>query len=220
MENALVYKEIEFESLAYRERGAADKTLFSFDQSLAGLQKAGYKRHPRPAEAFGLLADSLEGKLIGTSLQAVADDMLTIYGEWLSAAFEVKKSGGISGVGSKTIVSVYRDPTGLVWNGQKYVVQGNFQHTEKKEFDVTGRALDTFVALDQFEDALVQYLYGRSFSALPQEMREGDRKAALWLPQEGSIWPVSRRSVSWFDVDFSIYGASLGVRNAEKLYGI
>ena len=86
------YKGIQFEPLAYRALNKegklhTEKAVLTYDQSLEGLQQRGFERHPSPAEVFGLLADNLENKLTG-SLKAVADDMLTSYGEWLDMAVE------------------------------------------------------------------------------------------------------------------------------------
>ena len=66
-----------------------NKTLPTYDASLARLRQEKYERHASPSEAFSLIEDNLEGKLSG-ALKAVADDMMSSYGEWLSMAFERK----------------------------------------------------------------------------------------------------------------------------------
>src|SRR3989344_8139270 len=86
------YKGIQFEPFAYGadENGErkTEKELFTYDQSLAGLQVGGFDRHPLPFEVFSLLADNLENKLTDPGLKAVAEDMLKSHGEWLDMAME------------------------------------------------------------------------------------------------------------------------------------
>ncbi len=191
---SVLYNNLEWEHPAYREAGQAEKKLLSYDKSLERLRAAGYERHARPSEVFGLLIDGLEGKLTGQH-KAIYDDMLTSYGEWMSAAVLVKqqKSGGIWGVGGSTkqTLTMYLDPEGLAWDGKKYVQQ-NFTYAEKKEFDITGKPLNAFVELTQVDVALVQDFYGCSYAQLPQQMREGDKRGGFWFPSADQIWPVGR----------------------------
>src|SRR3989339_2225151 len=77
----------------------------TFDASLQRLKQAGYSRHPRPAEAFGLIIAHLEKKL-PKDLDDIAKDMLSSKGEWLSLA--MKRKGD-------TLIC-YLDPENLVWN--------------------------------------------------------------------------------------------------------
>ena len=203
------YRDLEFEVQASRNR--SDKILYAFDESLERLQSAGFERHPRPSEAFTLLADGIEGKLSG-GLQKVSEDMLNNYGEWLSLAFERNND----------VLICYLDPKGLVWNtkSSEYVKDG-FKFAEKKEFNIAGKPSQQWIELAEFSDNLVRFLYGRSFKDLPQDMREGDKKAQLYLPSDGVVWPVARDG---FNDGYGVgggncnVGASRGVRPAQKFF--
>ncbi|MDP3640698.1 MAG: hypothetical protein Q8R53_05900 [Nanoarchaeota archaeon] len=173
------YNDITFEQKAsYNNK---DKQLLTYDQSLARLQAAGHKRHPRPAEAFSLLIASLEEKL-SLEQKAVADDMLASCGEWLSAAAQRKGD----------TLTVYFDPQGLVWDGSRYI-ERNFLFSEKRDFSLAAGILSNqFVDLSRFSPELVTALYSRLFQQLPQPFREGNRRAQVYLPPDNQIRPVGR----------------------------
>jgi hypothetical protein len=199
---AASYKGIEFEQPAYREQGNADKQLLYFDKSLEHLRAAGFERHARPQEVFGLLIDGLEGKLTG-SISDVQKDMLTSYGEWLSLSFERKGP----------ILIAHLDPEGLVWNGKVYVKE-NFKEHGHYEFNVSGKKSNEWIPLKEFDNKLIEFLYTRPFKDLPKEIREGDRYARIALPPDGTAWPVGRVS-GWYDVGVDGGRASRGVRSAS-----
>jgi len=169
---AVLYQNLAIEPTA--SRNDSEKQLLTYDQSLARLRKAGYQRHLRPAEAFGLLADSLEGKL-DEGLQSVARNMVrSLYGEWLSMAME--RQGDI--------LICYLDPQGLEWNGSSYVKTTSFSSSETRQFSVAGKSSEPGIDLEEFDDDLVVALYGYSWKDLPQKMKTGDRKAKMCLPSE------------------------------------
>ena len=66
---------------------------------------------------------------------------------------------------------------------------------------------------------LIQFLYSRSFDQLPNIMKPGgNRKAQIWLPQEGIIRPCGHGD-SFDDFDVSAYygiRASRGVRKRQQ----
>jgi len=171
----VTYKDIEFEQLAYREYGESNKRLLYFDTSLERLKSAGFERHARPQEMFGLLIDGLEGKLNG-NLAEVEKDTLTSLDEWTSMAFERKGD----------ILIAHIDPEGLVWDGNNYVKQ-NFKNNGQQEFNVKGKACDTWRPLNEFNEDLVRFLYTRPFKDLPEKMQIC---ASIGLPPEGFAWPV------------------------------
>lgn len=195
------YQNLTIESLTPRD-GNNKKQLLTYDQSLARLKTAGFQRHLRPAEAFGLLADGLEGKL-SKELQAVSQDMLSSYGEWLSLAVERKKDALVC----------YLDPQGLEWNGSVYVKKSDFASAEKQEFSIVGIPSQSWTDIARFYDTVVRFLYGRSFKELPQEMQTGNRRAQAYLPPDGTVWPVGRGIfINNFDVNgcYYVYRASRG----------
>ena len=201
-----IYKNIEFEHPAYRQSGKTDKTLLTYDASLARLRAAGFERHARPQEMFGLLADGLEGKLT-VEEKLIYDDQLTSYGEWLSLAFERRGDCLIT----------YVDPEGLEWRNDKYVKTESFKFAEKKDFDISGKVSQQYIDLDQFHDDIVQFLYGRSFASLP---RERLLTARLYLPPDQRAWPVCRVAFDYWCAivgDYFNNGASRGVRGRASM---
>ena len=193
-----LYKDISFEKVSPRESNG-NKVLYHYDKSQEALQTRGLQRHARPVEVFGLLADSLENKLTPEQ-QAIAQDMLRSYGEWLSLAWERKGN----------LLVAYLDPVGLVWENNQYVKK-NFSHGAKKEFDITGKSSGSYIDVSLFGDAFVVWHYGRNFAQLPKDMREGGRRAQAFLPADSTIWPVGRGYLR-YDVDtICDVGASRGV---------
>lgn len=88
---------------------------------------------------------------------------------------------------------------------------------QSEEFDITGIPLGGWVDMDKFSDSLVQYLYSRPFSALPEQLREGNKRAQIYLSSGGSIWPVGRGFGGKFVIgNYVNYTASREVRVAQK----
>ncbi len=192
--------------LAYRKQGETEKALVTYDQSLRLLREAGYERHLRPVEAFTFLAEGLEGKL-NSKHKKVHDDMLISYGEWLSMAFERQ---------GNTLIT-YLDPEGLVWDGTKYGKERGFSCSKQKEFDITGKPSQTYLDLNLFDEQLVRYVYGRSFSDLPPKMKEGIFRAGLYLPPDNEVRPVGRGVLGGrFDVGGFGGGSVRGVASVGK----
>lgn len=200
----VTYKGLEFEQQAYHEQGQKKKKLLTFDESLARLQRAGFERHARPQEVFGLLIDSLEGRLAAPE-KAMADDAFSGYGEWLSLAF--KRQGNV--------LIAYFDPKGPVLEWFKgYANTKNFTWARKEEFDIKGKPSQSWIDLDEFDYRFVQYIYGRSFSSLPTEMQQGNKKAQVRLPPDGIAWPVGRGGYGGCSVDgYDPVWASRGARH-------
>src|SRR3989339_344139 len=177
----------------------------SFDASLQRLKQAGYSRHPRPAEAFGLIIAHLEKKL-PKNLDDIAKDMLSGKGEWVSLAMERK---------GDTLVC-YLDPENLIWNAgsSRYDVSGGkLRYSEKKEFNIKGKNSVEWICADQFSPEFIKYCYGREFKQLPQEMRTGNYKVHLYLPSEGKLWPAARGYDNlWYFLSCYNVRASRGVR--------
>ena len=181
-----LYKDISFEKFSPRQNAGGDKVLYPYDKSLEALQTRGLQRHPRPVEVFGLLADSLEGKLTPEQ-RAIAQDMLDSDGEWLSAATEVEKTGWFRWKKQKLIV--YVDPL-IAWNDGYHWQTNTPQYAEKYEFNITGIPLETWVDLHHFPPAFIELMYGCSFSVLPQVMQKGNRRVQVWLRHD--LRPVGR----------------------------
>ena len=211
----ILYGDVTFEPRA--DYYGEDKRLYTFDKSLERVRAAGHVRHPRPSEVFSLLIANLEDELTSEQ-ESVAEDMLKSYGEWLSAAVETKTEGKIFSR-EKRSLSVYFDPL-LEWDGKKYVWKnGTPTYAKKQEFDVTGRAAETWIDLGGFPDDFVLCMYGSQFKDLPPVMQQGDKRAQVYLPPDGQIWPVCRGNFSNrfnvysynYDYYCNYYGASRGV---------
>ena len=204
------YQGLEFEHpIPYKDE---NKELFYFNTGLAQLRKAGFQRYPRPAEAFSLIIDGLEGKLTG-ELADVQQNMLESYGEWLSLAVQRK--------GDTLIASV--DPENLHRNTKKsrYELNGKTVHcTDQKEFTIKNQPSQQWINLQALDQDLIQFLYGRTFDQLPQPLREGPERAQLYLPPEGVVRPVARGNLGWFGIDGCDhdYGAARGVRPSANFF--
>ena len=191
------------EAKAARDVGGI-KRVYHFDESLEALKARGYERHLRPIEAFSLLEKNLEGKL-SEEEQEIAEDMLDFAGEWVSLAWE--KRGDV--------LVAYLDPVGLVWDRGKYVKR-DFSCSEERQFDITGKDSQSFLYLKKFPEDFVTWHYGRKFTELPEEMREGSNIASVRLPADGIIWPVSLGYITGgkYDVTaFFSHGVSRGVKH-------
>ena len=192
-----LYQDVKFEAKALYKGN--EKELLTYDASLASLRSRGQVRHPRPQEVFSLLIANLEKKLTPEQ-KSVAEDMLSGYGEWLSAAME--RSGDK--------LTIYTDPEGLAWKGSAYVKQ-NFKFESKRDFSAAGIPSQQYIDLKEFDANLVKFMYTKKFDQLPQEMQQGGKRAQVYLPPDGQIWPAGR---GFFNGGFDIvcnYGASRGV---------
>lgn len=195
------YKGVKFETVAAYE--GTEKKLYTFDESLARLQRAGLDRHSRPQEVFSLLIANLENKLTPEQ-KAVAEDMLNSCGEWLSLAMLRK--------GNK--LSLYYDPKNLVWNRGSYEAQGSLRHGGEQKFNIKGLPSHKYVNIQRVNvksPQLVQTLWTRPFKDLPEVIQN---HTGLYLPPDGQIWPVGRGNFNYdCDVNCCNYndGASRGV---------
>ena len=211
------YIDLEWEPRAYK-RG--DPTYsFTYDDSLERLRKAGYERHPRPAEIFNLILAHLNEKIHNLVLNDLVKDMLESHSNWLSMAFERKDN---------TLVC-YVDPENLVWdeNDHKYVVDGKLKFSDKKEFYIGPIDMITTTAtsskglvISYFSDELVSFLYTTTFDKLHIPLLGSTIYApCIILPSEqGEICPVSRgRDFTKFYLDSqTIFGAdSQGLREKK-----
>ncbi len=178
----------------------AEKKLYTFDASLRVLRERSYERHPRPAEAFGLICNGLEGRL-QPDQQAIADEMIQEDGsEWLSMV--MLREGNL--------LHCYLDPENLVWNGHKYVAQGGkLKHAGEEVYSIGSSigSLRVWVPIKEVNEmnpALVEKLWSRHYAILPEEIRQNGR---LWFPSENVLWPVGR--LGYFDGKY-IIGTVIG----------
>ncbi len=171
--------DIVFEPRSVYEGGY--KKLYTFDESLRALQKRGYERHPRPIEAFDLICRELEGRL-QPEQQAIADDMMNSYGEWLSMAMLRKGN----------LLHCYLDPENLVRERTKYkyVTQGGkLKHAGEEVYSI-GSVCEwvSITKVDEINPTFVEKLWSRPYAILPEEIRQ---HALLLLPLENVLSPVS-----------------------------
>ena len=186
-----------------------NKILYMFDKSLEALKQRGFQRHLRPSEAFKVIIDAIENP--SSKYKPLKEDMLSSYGEWLSLALERTKPSELT---------FYLDPENLIWDGLKYIVQGQLRHSAKQSFPIS-RDIPSqeYVDLNKFPDELVEFLYSRKFNNLPKIMQSGDKRAQLWLPQKGIVRPCFHGGFVDFGVDSYFNNwASRGVRVAKNFY--
>lgn len=193
---------VEFE---YPARPTHDESRFSpplqYDESLTRVRNAGYKRHPSSQELYGLLFDSLEGKLTANE-KLITEDMQSCCGEWLNVAFERQ--------GDELIA--YVNPEGLEWKGDyEHLQTKDFRYTERKEFDIGRKPSHEWLDLNLFSDDFVQFVCGRPYAQLPLKMRSGEKKTKVFLLKEGITAPVGLHR---FSIDACYYQrrVSRGVR--------
>ena len=217
------YHGLEFEPssplhrLRVMETAQPYKEGYTFPDSLKRLRAAGFQRHPRSDEAFGVLFDGLEGKL-GSPVQEAHENMLSDAGEWLSLAFE--RSGDV--------LIAYIDPEGLKVEKtgvfkrrfKRQVKAKNFSWADRREFNITVKPSDkyNFVPIDEFDDDLVQFIYGRTLKDFPRAFFEGphkQKKSVIALPNDNEIWPIGHGTYSFGRLGFVMtyaYRASRGIR--------
>ncbi len=185
------------------------KKLYPFDESLQALRERGYERHPRPAEVFDFICKSLEGRL-QPEQQAVADDMLNSYGEWLSLAMRQ--------VGNK--LYLYFDPENILWDGRKvhntYSAGKNFKYALEKVYDI--QSLSDYVSLkkvNRVNPELVATLWSRPYAILPDDIR---LNTYIYLPSRNVVWPAGRGNFYTFNIYCYDYDnwASRGVRTVTQ----
>ncbi len=184
-----------------------NKLFFTYDKSLEAIRNRRFERHLRPSEEFQVLIETIENPK--SQYKSIADDMLSSYGEWFSLAMERE---------DKTTLICYLDPENLVWNPQKniYEVQGHLKRAEEHKFTIDEKIpSQKYVDLNRFHEDLQVFLYSKPFDQLPDIMKEGSKRAQLYLPPEGVILPCGRcyGVGGFFDVDaYYGSGASRGVR--------
>jgi len=93
------------------EEKKADKLMY-FNESLARLTNAGFKRHLTPVEYFEIIAD-VEKHGSASPYKALRDNLWRGYGEWLSMAVMIKDG----------ILHIALNPI-IAWDGKKYVFNG------------------------------------------------------------------------------------------------
>ncbi len=179
------------------------RKLYTFDESLRALRERGYERHPRPAEAFELIYNGLEGRL-SPEQKAIANDMTSYnYGEWLSMA--MMREGNL--------LHCYLDPENLVWDGKMYFVQGGkLKHAGEEVYSIG--SLHGYIPIkdvNEINPALVEKLWSRHYAILPEEVRQN---AWVGLLPENVLWPVSRGiNDGWYNMNIYFnLRASRGVR--------
>ena len=165
---------------------------FTYDESLARLQAAGYERHPQPAELFSLIMAYLEGDFAtNPDLHMLAEKILKRPGCWLSMA--MRRSGDT--------IMCFVDPKNLRYDedADKYVFGKGTSDKMKlghiRTFSVIGMPSETEVelrVLNVLNPKLVKFLYSRDLDCFPAEMFEnGLCVPKLTFPAEKNLWPVA-----------------------------
>lgn len=188
---------LKFEELAYRESGAVEKKLFTFDASCERVTRIGM-RHPLPAEVFGFLIAGLEGKLDDSQKQICAD-MRAMYGEWCDLV--TKPENGL--------LHCYEHPRIVVWVQDAYDCS-KMIFAREKQFPLNGLPLKEYVSIKDVakrSPLLVQYFYSRLFDKLPSEIQNN---ASLYLHNQA--WPVGRGNCDYYVYAYYYFNwASRGV---------
>jgi hypothetical protein len=169
------------------------KYLFTYDESLARLKKAGYERHPSPQEVFSLIAAYHEGKL-DLVLDSIARDIL-LTEEGIFSCHVGEREG--------SLLHIYEYVYFLKWDQEKNKYEtptGQIWWHDKKSFHIpdvfimyaSNRLGKVKAKLDEVNATnakLVEYFYGRKFEDLPDAMKQ----ASIFIPEFESfprLWPI------------------------------
>ena len=183
-----------------------NKKLFYYDWHEERLKKSGLERAPTPQEISSLVIDCLEGKL-SPDLDDIGKDILNSYPEFTCHAMQTDGN----------YLHIYEFVTGLKWNRNSYDVPKSKWCQNKKSFDIKGLKIGKSNYLEDINiknPDLVEYLYTRKFEQLPKEMKEGNKKARIYITENEGVWPITHGEF-WFDC-FNI-AASRGVRKKTGL---
>lgn len=200
------YRNIVFENPVYHHPVLIRKELLEYDKSLERLRKAGFERHARPKEVFGLMIDNIEG-MLSDEYKIVHDNMFLNAREWLSLAWE--RQGDI--------LTAYLDPEGVFSRGYNFD-KINFKFTKEAKFNIAGKkSEEKFIDLSEFDDDFVLWHYGRKFKDLPEKMRVGRERSRIMLPYEDGIWPVVRSAcgIGKYRMEWDVDSTSRGVRELK-----
>ena len=192
-----VYFKLEWEPKAPRNEYTGRKEEYWYSNSVRRLKEAGYARHPRPAEVISLIADYLQGRLTKyTALTAIAEDILDGEGEWLSMAWQPGTLNGALSVSTKAkevLLSCYLDPENLLFRDVPtgYIVDGtDLNFSQWIPFAIDREYPKTWVHLSLFDEKFVEFLYGRKFEDLPEEMQSGFKEVSILVPDKDTPQPV------------------------------
>ena len=176
---AVAYGGVEIQISVQRNAGGG-KSHFSYDKSLELLRRNGFERHPLPSEMFGIWNQRFFGTL-PPRLDPLLDDMLSDGSEWTDLAMKVYRSDG--------------------WRVNFYQLPEVQSHTDRRGYTrhrfaaPLGKAIESFhmggyisarrgtvllEELSQRNHNLIRFLYGRSYTLLPQQVQE---RGGLYIPK-------------------------------------
>jgi hypothetical protein len=169
-----------------------------YQDSLARLRQKGFKNHLRPIQFYEVLLEHFRTNGLGTH-EDVAKNILSGKGEWLSVAF--RKKGNT--------LEISFDPENIAWNKGKEVYDGELR--VDASFDIGNKESRKYYKIGEFKQELVTALYGADAGELSKY------NAGIYLPPEGSWWPVGTGYNYYGNSRFSLsaynnQGASRGVR--------
>jgi hypothetical protein len=192
--------------LEWEQRAPETGCATRYDTSFDRLRKTGFERHPRPAEAVGLMIAYLEGRLRGHT-KDIARNMISSGGTFLDMTIE-RKGDLLVCYEDIEFVKSERDTV----KGEACIVQ-YLSCSGTKEFDINGFPSAKQIDLSHFSSDFTQYFYGREYEDLPKQMRKGKQKATFELPPEGKPTPsVIGQQGKPFYIFTSECGHSRGVR--------
>ena len=187
-------KNLIIEPESYRNK-YNEKILCNYEESLTSLKERGYQRHLYPSEAIELIIQGIDNPQ--SIYRPIYEGMiLTFGGEWLGAAMQLIEN----------TLTIYLNP-GLIFNSfdsnlyqslkdklfgelthDYYLPKGDFEYSEKIEFDLTGiyeselrnKWSSTKIPLSHLPEDLLTFLYSRKFNDLPDMIK----KSYMFIPQE------------------------------------
>ena len=168
------YRDLEWELIAPRD--GKKRILNRFDQSIDRTKGTEW-RHPYPWEVYGLLNDGFNSKLAERFTYVFEDFKNKCYGEWFNLAFYKKGN----------ILVTYLDPEGIIYDGKKYNISGEFKYSEKREFDIGDKKPYYIYDLSTFKEDFIKFIHGCPLTEIHTEIKD-----SIFVPPEDSIWPYGR----------------------------
>lgn len=219
---------IRFEIWAPREKHYIEPLLpgikfpkrLSYGASLKRLKRKGFDRHPLPSELLKLVADGLEGK-VGFFNKLALKDMLypdSSMTQWVDMVFEKAGDELIVHHGNIDGIVLYDQ---YAYASPNYRKNG-FRRDNEARIEITKYVSksphserDIHVRQKELPDSLIELLYGKNFSGLPDTWQQDIlERFYINIPREEGIYPLSLQvSTECLPMlDCPAHAASRGVR--------
>ncbi len=173
---------LEIEKKAFRNVHDVEKELFSFEDSLKSIKYFNYERHLRIHEMILLLMNHFWGPNDRT--KEICEDILRGKGEWLSLVAVVPDKG---------TVSFFEDPENLIRDMSANSYKFNGGALKSGKLIVSGLFPDRRkpIKAAYLDDEFAYKFFGTPFYSMPPQLRSGDDRIIINIPDAPGIYPMS-----------------------------